>query len=535
VPPASDGYEIPAAEATAATVAASLAAIVGAASNPAAALQVSRALAALALAECRRDHTVRMSFPLSIVPPFGFGSAVGFYARGAVVANLAAVLLFAALALAVGYLRWRRRSDKSADFFVGVVIQRKARFPGVMAFAVAFVAGGAVMGGMSAAAHGGTPAVDVPLLVLTLAAVATTLGLIVRQVRTVTRLGMDCVPAQLAYHKPGGGAYELELVFPDPAALGARAARWFLFGDHAWIQTGSATTGSSTADRFGVLFSRYRRGPDITGRAAPLTYAVELAVAAAASAVSGLIPLRCDIIAVVLVILAFGILAFGVAVRPFLVPAKTVLGIVCDASIFVGTVLITIAVHTAERGESTSLAAAGSRVVLAGLNVGVLSSALSVVRFVMLRRLDCRMTALRTANAATLLQLDTDDETSGNATQMLEVGGGDWDDADRAVPAAALPTTAPTHNRAPSLDASDDSSIDLDSLPDAAAEIEELLEAAGEDEIDPLLGDPQHEDESPKVFQFLQQPSGDGDAANVVYTTEGVRLRRELEEAMRPH
>jgi hypothetical protein len=551
---------VPPAEVAAATAAAVMTSTIGAVSNPAAAMQVSRALSVLALAECRGDHTVPMAFPLSLVPPFGFGAATAHYARGAVVANLLGVPVFAGVALLVGAALVAVSKTPVEPNTRLLRIQRAARFPGCIAIAFAFVVGGMSIGGAAAAAHGGTPGLDLPLLLVVVGAVAAAVVLITRRIRHATDHDVAFQPCRLEYiTRPAGR--ETAAVFTDVTALKARVLTFFLFGGFAWVPVGAACAGGDVPDRFGILWTRYRGGGEGLARVARYFFVVEVVITVLVAGVSGLIPWRCDVVANLLVVLSFAAFALSLAVRPYIVGAKNVLTVACDGFTFVGTLLIAIAVQVGD----AELARSGSRAVLAGMYLGVASSFLSVSRFVLLRVWRCRMQMCLASGAVPLLHLLAADIGGSDAGDADNLRGGDdvasfhSNDGDvvlAVAPAAVPPAPIAVPMGDPMTLADAEAAIDdmlqlgdddaaaaenadaevygfLDAFEDdvanADAEVDAML-AEGED--DPVLDDVLGSSLDLLMGDVLPAASAAPGPAPVVYTGEGIRLKRELEEAL---
>jgi hypothetical protein len=356
-------------------------------SNPAAALQVTRALAVMALAECRRDHGAKMAFPLSVVPSFGFGEYVGYYGRGAVVANVAALAVAILVVPCIGVVFAQLRGRLTADAPFIQTVASAARFPGSIAVAVAFVVGGTAMGATMAAAHSITPALDVPIACAVFLLIAGAVVVMCRQIRNVTNGEITYVATRLVYTR---GANADKPLFPDPSTWRARFFLATIFGRHAWVSIEHGSTNATVLDMFGMLFTRYRVGPG-AGRLAPYFFVIELATTVLVSAVSGLLPMSCGAIANTLSVVTFCSFAFGVVAWPYNVASKNFFNAVMDFFAFVGTAMIAAGVQNGNEADGTSIARSGTRVILAAMYLAVLSSFMSVTRFVLMRAWGCGM------------------------------------------------------------------------------------------------------------------------------------------------
>jgi hypothetical protein len=323
-----------------------------------------------------------MSFPLSVLPMFGFGDAVGYFARGAVVANIASLFLFSGLAVAAGAAVTKLKTQTELSL---VLCARGARYPGSLGLAVAFIIGGSTMGGVTAAVHSVTPGIDVPLMLVALALAAMFAGGAVYAIRRATLSGgVVHREAYLAYTTTTARHDAEAPVFPLPDALYARAMRFAFFGTHVWLPAHN-TDGEQTSFAFehlGVVFSRYNGGA-----VARYFFVIEIAAAVLVSAASGLIPYQCQLISVITCVVTAAMVACDVLVRPYNVPSKNVLALVGDGMTFLATVMITVAIYN----DDARLARDGSRLALAATNVAVVSCGLSAARFVLAKLWGCRL------------------------------------------------------------------------------------------------------------------------------------------------
>jgi hypothetical protein len=354
---------------------------IGALANPAAALQVTRAMALMALASCERDHEARLSFPLSVLPSFGFGPRVGRYARGAVVANVASLPIFCVLAVVAGLAFMKIRKQQPTL----VLAARLTRFPGSLALAFAFVAGGTAMAAASAASHGAWLAVDVPLAIV---AGALAVGSIVGAVAVIHRSkGVTVLhkPSYLAYREKAKGHDPGEPVFADQKTIPARAATLLLFGTAAWVPCMDKDGGqvSYVMEHFGILLSRYHN----TGLA-PYFFAVEMIVTVLVSITAGLVPADCQVLSAVVAALCGCMLFMTLAVRPYNVPVKNALCTVSDAMTCTAAVMVAASIPD----KNEQLARDATRLALAAVNVTMVSCGFSAVRFVVMHLKHCRMT-----------------------------------------------------------------------------------------------------------------------------------------------
>jgi hypothetical protein len=374
------------------------AAVGGAVSSPAAALQVTRALTLMSIADCRRDHTAKLPFPFSIVPSFGFGAAAGHYTRGAIVANLLVCVAVLPLALLVGALRvklkWRNPPSHMEGLSFLQCAWRCARAPGVLIIPVTIALGGWCFAGVALLAHG-AGAGDAALAGLA-AALLIALG------------GASYAAVAHATDAAGGLFFqECELlrntfqenrslrVFPNRHTHLAAFARLCMFGTEAWvfeIVTVDATK-SPMLQQFGMLFAKYR-GPadDPVARSAgarlvPYYLLWEIFATAALTGVAGLIPFACTAVAVVVAVLNLAVFVVHLVLRPYTVPAKNALAHATNGLTLLASLLIAVAVVAGETG----IARAGVDVAVASTYVSMASTALSVAKQVFRRVVKCKM------------------------------------------------------------------------------------------------------------------------------------------------
>jgi hypothetical protein len=367
-------------------------------------------------AQCDGDRTATFTFPLSAAPFFGFGPALAYHARGAIVANAVALAAAVPLGLAAGgvinVFTGRRQSI--------VACARSGFFPGTLGMAFAFVGGGTMMGGAALAVHGAWHAVDPLLAAVAIAFVVAAVALGVAAVRhTLAHAVLQ--PCHLRY--TGGG-----VVFADAAALPARLARHALFGGEFWFPR-DAALGAARAtfalEHFGVLLSQFHaRG------VAPYFFVIEASVTMAMCFAIGLIPLNCGAIAVAVAAINFLMLLLAIAVRPYTVLLKNALSVAADLLTAVATALVAVAIHSADAVFAARLVRAGAGLCLVAINVTLLSCGVSAVRFAFLLLWRCELAAGaagRRGAGANDLEL------------LLEAGGVELDGVvtEEAAPAAA--------------------------------------------------------------------------------------------------
>jgi hypothetical protein len=259
---------------------------------------------------------------------------------------------------------------------------------------------------------------------------------------------------------------------------------------------------------------------------------------------AGFLPRHCGAVANVLVVLTFASLVGGCVVRPYTVALKNALGALMDALAFAGTLTIAVAVQ-AGATRDTALARAGTRAVLAGMYLAVLSSFISVARFAVMRWMRFVMQRTdRAAGAHMRLLLDAaDNRPSANLVTIVDDDDddGEGDAGDDAIvlvyeaptavavaAAAAVPAAVPAASLADEIDALLDTDSDAFSFDDgplggsgADAEVDAALLAQPSD--DPLTDDGDDDD------SLLGAAPA---AAAVVRTMEGIRIKAELEAAL---
>jgi hypothetical protein len=103
------------------------------------------------------------------------------------------------------------------------------------------------------------------------------------------------------------------------------------------------------------------------------------------SGLAGLIPSNCSAIAIAMALLCLAALVAGVVVRPYNTPVKNHLMNMGSLFTFVAAVLIVVAVHHEDPATAKSYAQTGARLAIGATYFGVVSSAVTIVRFVLLR------------------------------------------------------------------------------------------------------------------------------------------------------
>jgi hypothetical protein len=551
--------------------------------NPAAALQVTRALAVMAIAECRRDHEARMMFPLSVAPFFGFGARVGHFARGAVVANIAGFALAVCAAVCVGALITKFRGRERVTFAASC---RAVRFPGGIAFMVAFVVGGTAMGAVSASKHSPSPGLDGPLAALTALLVVASVAVMVVMVRRATTSGHTVfLDAELAYTKDSETHSRGDVVFPRINSKRYRLWRLLFFGTHAWVPHGDRddVEAAQSIAHFGFLYMRYRHPLPVArrdggdgaapggggrrapaewfaalGRAAPYFFPIDVTLTSAVSAVAGMIPVACSAVAVTVAVLSFLMLLLGIVLRPQVIPAKNALVIFGDALTFVATAMVAVGVSRSDSPEGREMARSGARLALSAANVALVSAVISVSRFCAMRFWKCRMmhgAARRVENSMAVPLLDLDagtvadvaaidvaDGVSGNDINLLgAVAGGGNDNGIEAVSVEDLDIG----DADSSLDGNGNDSVAAAApnpaarqpagVADSLSDDDTFTADGGSDGHDPLLGSP-----ADSFNDSFDDDGGGGTTTPPARMTaveqqqqlhDGAQLRRDLEEA----
>jgi hypothetical protein len=381
--------------------------------NPASALQVSRALAIVVVAGCAASADRPLVFPLSVVPPFGFGSAAqGRYWRGATVANAAAVVAVAIGMLVIGAIVAAVKRQRSSDVTAPLpTAMRVSRFPGALAIPFAVVSGGSSLTAVALAWHSFAGAGEDGSIAT--AGAAFVVAGIVASVWCVRR---SLAPASgLAFVAAGLQRRNVAacdaLVFRDPAAAAARATRLLMFGDRCWANAEhEQLPGNEAKDLFGVLFTRYHAPAADGGRwalrgVAPYYLAVEIAVTVLVSGLSGLVPSSC--VAVCAAMLAVNGAGFVLllAVRPYIVPARNVLALLGDFFACAACAVALAALRESDDVRRRDLAATAARGALNSTFFVALGIGLSVLRVVVCRVFDCRMRPLPTVGRAVFAPL----------------------------------------------------------------------------------------------------------------------------------
>jgi hypothetical protein len=221
---------VPEAEVVALSTAAGVGGLLGGMADPTLGLQMSRSMSILVIAECRRDVAARLPFPISVAPFFGFGNTLGFYARGAILANVVVTILALPAATFAGFAMQRFRGTPSPTL---LECMRSVRFPGGLGVVYAFLCGGTAMSASSLLHQSESLGVDVPLALV--AACVAVVG-IVGAVLAVghCRAGVGYGPAYLGYlentdHCAG------DPVFGSEKDFKTRAATTLFFGGAAWF------------------------------------------------------------------------------------------------------------------------------------------------------------------------------------------------------------------------------------------------------------------------------------------------------------
>jgi hypothetical protein len=389
---------VPEAEVQVLSTAAGVGGILGGMADPTLGMQLSRAMSIVVLAECRRNVTARLSFPLSVAPFLGFGNALGFYARGAIVANVVVFILALPAATLVGFVIQRVKGTPSPTYLESL---RAVRFPGGLAVVYAFLCGGTALAASSLLHQSESMVVDLPLAVVASAIAATGIVAAVLMVRHC-RAGVAYGPAYLGYvgskeHCAGDPVFGCEKDFKT------RAATTLFFGGTAWFPHSEDDDGAAVEkfDHFGILLKRWQAGV-----VSPYFFAVEATVTVLVSVATGLNQLDCVASAAVVTVLCGLIAALKVVVRPHNVTATYVCSVGADALTFCGAVTILVAVGQSDQ----PLARVGGRLVLAAGYVYTLSVGLIAVRLVVMWRLKCRMFPCDAGALSALLHFNLDDD-----------------------------------------------------------------------------------------------------------------------------
>ena len=265
--------------------------------SPAAAVQVTRVLGVLAMAERCTGGLSRATgysrtnpgFPQSLAPGFGFGAEGGYYFRGAIVGNTLLLTVVSGLSLVVGALVAKNRS-MDVTFFN---IVTAARLPGSLVLFYAMGLDGTITAAfVLLLADGGAPPSDVFLAMFAFVFYACIFGLAIWCIRHI--LALAAQPAAAAAHDTSSSSTEeegtraaripllgfcrLQVLRRKPgetAAVGenmtwteslerqvklSRPMRFCLFGYGAWLpQFGTdITRGERELNRYGIVPRHYR-------------------------------------------------------------------------------------------------------------------------------------------------------------------------------------------------------------------------------------------------------------------------------------
>jgi hypothetical protein len=524
---------------------------IGVLSGPALALQVTRAMAIMALAECRRDHAARLEFPLTVAPWFGFGAAVGHFSRGTVIANAVFLAPFVAIAFAGGAAVVRLSPAPAAGRAWYADTARLIRFPGVLAVAFAFVIGGMASGGVGASVHSDTPGVDVPLVLFVAFVTVATAAAATRSIHRATAGELTFEPTHAVRGPPPGQP----LLAPGGAA--SRWAHRLLLGNHAWLSAVTKDAGCTPTATLGIMFSRYRGTSDSpTGRLSKFFFPIELLVTVVVAGAVGVLPLRCDWVAVVVTAATGAVLLVTVACRPYIIATKNVTCVCSNLLAFIASVLVCVAVTARmPAADATALARAGARAAVASTYFAVVSGLVSAARFLFLFGNKARI-APRAADGADgaqqLFQTLIDYGSEVGAASLrddaaLELGGegagddgegaGDAIEMQRVVEfAVQLAVTARWPAPPPGAEAEVDAALAL-GTDDDSPELSVFVVSAAEnaDAADTGIGVVDSADDGGEraALDAVLFGSPAAVAAAVEYTDEGRRLRDELVYAMK--
>jgi hypothetical protein len=112
------------------------------------------------------------------------------------------------------------------------------------------------------------------------------------------------------------------------------------------------------------------------------------------SGLAGLIPSNCSAIAIAMALLCLAALVAGVVVRPYNTPVKNHLMNMGSLFTFVAAVLIVVAVHHEDPATAKGYAQTGARLAIGATYFGVVSSVITIARFVLMRYTRSAMVAL---------------------------------------------------------------------------------------------------------------------------------------------
>ena len=272
--------------------------------SPAAPMQASRALSVLELSQCSWQHGHEVAFPQSVWPGYGFGRAdrpAGRYYRGAVVAGVCtAVGVLAAgcavVLVAAKVMPQRDPMEQTAkcDVVIGSRdrVAKLLRFPGFMTIVAGMLLDGVVSNAVSAVAHGGDPALDVPVLLLCVVAVAAL-------VASSLVIPMRLAPSRCVY-------------VPVPPTT--TRTKGMLMGWHVW-NANPVIDGSTVAflGSMGQFFTKYREPMK-------MMYAIEVGLTVTVAVFTGLKPQNsalCRTMLVVVTLVNVVSLVIAVGLRPY--------------------------------------------------------------------------------------------------------------------------------------------------------------------------------------------------------------------------